>query len=70
MSELPVQARERVALLIRRYKPVDQLQMRQLYWNLFGEDMTQQAISYHCRRLGALRDADGFWYLPEATCDF
>lgn len=55
---------DRVIEIIRKYAPMTQEQIRYLLWDRYKRACTQQAVSWHCRKVGALRDADGFWYVP------
>lgn len=62
-----IHTRDMIEVILQKHAPKTQALIRELLWTLYGRAVTQQAISYHLRQLGAIR-ADhkegGYWFLP------
>lgn len=65
MTEDRVETDELIRQIVRDDIPLAQLQIARILWSRYRRACTQQAVSYHLVRMGARKDDQGYWYLPD-----
>jgi len=62
----PNNTRSAIASLLTRFAYTSQERIKLDLWYMYGIDVTQQDVSYHIRKLGALRgEHDMIWRIPD-----